>query len=65
MKSKYYQRTHKYGSNIPKYVNEEYNIDAENRNNYWRDVSKQEMEKVRVSFKECKVVPDNFLDSKK
>ena len=41
--------------NIPNYVYETYNIEVQNRNNYWQDGIKQELEKVRVDFKERKV----------
>ena len=41
--------------NIPNYVDETYNIEVQNRNNYWQDAIKKELDKVRVDFKERKV----------
>ena len=35
IKSKYWQRTHKYGISIPKYVKEALNTDKDNGNNLW------------------------------
>ena len=35
LKSKYWQRTHKYGIKIPKTADEAYAIDRENNNTYW------------------------------
>ena len=51
VKSKYWQRTHNCGIKTPEYVNEAYNINAENRNNYWCYAINQDMEKVGVAFK--------------
>ena len=47
LKSKYWQRTHKYVIKIPKSVKEAYEFDEENRNKLWDDVIKKEINKVR------------------
>ena len=50
IKSKYWQRTHKYGIRVPKTVQEAISIDNENGNNLWRDALLKEMENVRPAF---------------
>lgn len=50
LKSKYWQRTHKYGIRVPKSVNEALAIDREEGNSLWTDAIKEEMAKVRVAF---------------
>ena len=52
VKSKYWQRTHKYGIRIPKSVREAYEIDRENNNTYWHDAIQQEMPKIINSVEE-------------
>ena len=47
LKSKYWQRTHKYGIKIPKSAKEAYTIDKENGNTYWADAIKTEMIKIK------------------
>ena len=49
LKSKYWQRTHKYGIKIPESVKEAYDFDEDNRNKLWTDGIKEEMNKVKVS----------------
>ncbi len=49
-KSKYWQRTHKYGIRIPKTVQEALAIDGENGNTLWWDAICQEMRNVRPAF---------------
>ena len=44
VKSKYWQRTHKYGIRLPKSVKETYESDAENKNNLWQTRTEEEME---------------------
>ena len=46
MKSKYWQRTHKYGVKIPKSVEEAHRINKENRYSMWADAIKKEMPKI-------------------
>ena len=50
IKSKYWQRTHKYGIKIPKTVKEAIDIDDENNNSLWWDALMKEMKNVRVAF---------------
>lgn len=52
IKSKYWQRTHKYGIRIPKTVKEAIQLDIENKNTYWQDAIKEEMKKIREAFTE-------------
>ena len=60
IKSKYWQRTHKFGLRMPKSVKEAYKIDDENGNTLWRDAIKEEMTKVRVAFQETDKSPDQL-----
>ena len=60
IKSKYWERSHKYGIRIPKSVEEALAIDRANGNHYWRNAIEKEMGNNRVAFKilkENKVVP--------
>lgn len=50
VKSKYWQRTHKYGIRIPKSVKEAFEIDKANGNTYWEDAIKKEMANVGIAF---------------
>ena len=47
VKSKYWERTHKYGIRIPKTVQEAYAIDVENGDSYWTDAIREEMAKIK------------------
>lgn len=51
LKSKYWQRTHKYGIRVPKSVDEALQIDKEERNTFWADAIEEEMKKVRPAFR--------------
>ena len=46
IKSKYWQRSHKYGIRIPKSVEEAYDIDRENGNSLWAVAIQKEMPKI-------------------
>jgi Reverse transcriptase (RNA-dependent DNA polymerase) len=52
VKSKYWQKTHKYGIEIPKSVVEAKRLDEKNGNTLWWDSICQEMANVMVAFKE-------------
>ena len=52
VKSKYWERTHKYGIHIPKTVKEAMGIDEANGNHLWGDVIEMEMKNNRVAFEE-------------
>lgn len=50
LKTKYWERTHKYGIRIPKTMAEAIRLDKENGNSHWYDAIKKEMKNVRVAF---------------
>ena len=50
IKSKYWQRTHKYGIKIPKSVQQAIIFDTENGNNLWWNALMDEMKNVRPAF---------------
>ena len=50
VKSKYWEKTHKYGIRVPKNVREAREIDAENKNTLWQDAISLEMKNNRVAF---------------
>ena len=52
VKSKYWERTHKYGIRVPKNIAEAKKIDEENKNTLWQDAIKLEMKNNRVAFEE-------------
>ena len=52
VKSKYWQRTHKYGIKVPKSVKEARQIDKENGNTLWQDAINLEMKNNRHGFEE-------------
>ena len=49
--ARYLKRTHKWGLELPKTVDEEMAIDVKNRNTFWADAISKEMKNVRVAFK--------------
>ena len=51
VKTKYWQRTHKFGIRIPTSVKEAYAIDAENGDTVWADAIRHEMKKIRDAFR--------------
>jgi len=51
VKSKYWQRTHKYGIRLPKSVQEALHLDQENGNTLWYDAIQKELKNVQVAFK--------------
>jgi hypothetical protein len=61
IKSKYWQRTHKYRIRIPKSPEEAYAIDKENNKTLWTDGIAEEMAKVRVAFTESNTSPDDLV----
>ena len=50
VKSKYWERTHKYGIRIPKSVKEALEVDRANGDTQWWDSIRKEMDNVRVAF---------------
>ena len=61
LKSKYWQRTHKYIIKISTSVKETYKFDEENRNKLWADGINEEMNKVRVAVQESNISPENLI----
>ena len=61
MKSKYWQRTHKYRIKIPKSVKEAYWFDGENVNKLSTDGVKEEKNKVIVAVQESNVSPEKLI----
>ena len=49
-KTKYWQKTHKYGVELPKTIEEAYEIDRKTNTTHWRDAIKKEMKNVMVAF---------------
>jgi hypothetical protein len=54
MKTKYWQRTHKFGIRVPKMVAEAQAIDAENGDTLWWDAILKEMQNVQPAFEKLK-----------
>ena len=50
IKSKYFQRTHKYGIRVPKSVNDVQDIDTQNSNNFGMNSLCSEMTNNRILF---------------
>ena len=50
LKSKYWQRSHKYGIRIPKTVEEALQIDKDEGNTLWADAIEEEMKQIRPAF---------------
>ena len=61
VKSKYWQRTHKYGIRIPKSIEEALSIDHENGNHVWRDSIAAEMRKIENAFELYEGDPANLV----
>ena len=57
VKSKYWDRTTKFGIKIPKTVQEAKRYDQENGNTLWWDAICQEMANVRIAFEEAESAP--------
>ncbi len=53
VKSKYWQKTHKYGIEVPKSIKQAKELDAKNGNTLWWDSICDEMKNVRVAFEVC------------
>ena len=61
VKSKYWTRTHKFGIEIPKSVEEALEIDRRNKNNLWRDAIEKEMVNIYPAFKLYEGDPKNLI----
>ena len=64
VKTKYWQRTHKYGIRIPKSVKEALEVDRENGNTLWQEAIALEMKNVKVAFKLCEGDPKQLVGYK-
>ena len=53
VKSKYWLSTHKFGTRIPKTVEEAIELDRQNGNTLWQDAINKEMNNVRIAFQLC------------
>jgi hypothetical protein len=51
VKTRYWQRTHKYGVRLPKTVAEALQLDKENGNQLWYEAIQKEMKNVQIAFK--------------
>ena len=49
-KTKYWERTHKFGIEVPKNVKDAKRIDSENGNTLWQDAIALEMKNIRIAF---------------
>lgn len=65
IKTKYWDRTHKYGIRIPKSIEEAKRIDEKNKNTLWMDGLREEMKNNRVAFKEFQHDPDELIGYQK
>ena len=54
IKSKYWQRTHKYRIRVPKLVDEAYEEDKRNSNSLWTEAIAEEIEKIRKAITKYK-----------
>ena len=61
VKSKYWERTHKYGIRTPKSTKEAYKIDMENGNTFWSDAIKEEAQKIKGAIREYNGDVDNLV----
>jgi hypothetical protein len=50
VKTRYWQRTHKYGVRLPKSAVEALQLDAENGNTLWHDAIQKELKNVQITF---------------
>ena len=57
--ARYLKKTHKFGIEVPKSVEDALRIDNENGNHFWRDAIAKEMKEVRAAFK---ILDDNAPD---
>ena len=52
IKTKYWQRTHKYGIRLPRTIREAELIDIENKNHMWKDAIRDEMKEIILALEE-------------
>ena len=61
LRSKYWERTHKYGIMIPKTAEEAYAIDASNGDRLWSNAIKEEMDKIKGAVRVHEGTPDELI----
>ena len=61
VKSKYWERTHKYGIRVPKNVKEAKRIDTENGDTFWQDAITMEMKNNRIAFETYEGNPEELI----
>ena len=61
VKSKYWERTHKYGIRVPKTIQEAKRIDEENGDTLWMDAVALEMKNNRVAFETYEGNPEELI----
>ena len=61
IKTKYWQRTHKYGIRVPKSTEEAAELDKKNGNMMWMDAVRQEMSNNRVAFETYEQDPHKLV----
>ena len=61
LKSKYWDRAHKYGIKIPKTVQEAYALDLSEGHNYWCTAIAEEMKKIRAAFDKYEGNPHDLI----
>jgi hypothetical protein len=57
VRPKYWERTHKYGLEVPKKIEDAKRIDTENGDTQWQDAITKEMKNVMIAFEECEGNP--------
>ena len=61
LKTKYWERTHRYGIRIPRDAKEAKKLDNENGNILWMDAIRLEMKNVRIAFEEYHGSPTELI----
>ena len=61
VRPKYWERTHKYGLEVPKQIEDAKRIDAENGDTQWQDSISKEMTNVMIAFEECEGNPLDLI----
>ena len=61
IKSKYWQKTHKYGIRIPKSVDEAYEIDHQEKSSLWTSAINEEMPKIKNAVRKFNGNPKDLV----
>jgi hypothetical protein len=65
LKSKYWQRTHKYGTRVPRLIDKAQQIDTDNGDSRWMEAVGLEMKNVRIAFEVYQGDTDELTDYQK